>query len=235
MIDQKQRVYFNQVDHRYPHRNAVAPPYAQELELEHIFTTLHPKTGDKILDFGAGSGRVSLYFLKKGFDVLAWDISEQSLNDLKVLYLKNKTTSWGTLTITTTKPKTPVDAIVGADILHHVSMQDYVPLFFHLLAPGGKIVFSEPNAWHLLWYLHYFAQHIPWEIEKGIVACTRKNLMRVCNTSGFRNVSIHEHGFLPTTPLQRFPLLCRWNAFTLARFPLLSLFAFRFIVSAQKL
>ena len=50
--------------------------------------------GGKILDLGCGSGRDSLYFLQKGYDVTAVDASEEmvklssELTKNKTLYLK---------------------------------------------------------------------------------------------------------------------------------------------------
>ena len=60
-----QRTYFDQLAHRYPQPNTVNPPYAQLLELLALESSLKLKPASTIIDFGAGNGRVSLYFLKK--------------------------------------------------------------------------------------------------------------------------------------------------------------------------
>lgn len=226
-----QQIYFDTKDHRYPH--AFNPAYSQRLELEHLERALGqtPKT---ILDFGAGSGRVSIWFLKKGCDVTAVDVSKRSLLDLRDAYLRQKSASWGKLRIATRLPEAKFDAVVGADVLHHVDIREYLPKLTALLVPGGRIAFSEPNAWHIPWYLHWMKEGIPWNIEKGVLQCTMGNLMKIVDLSGLRNVRVVGHGLIPTRLFEVFPPLCAVNARTLGNIPFLRYFAFRFILTAQK-
>ena len=228
-----QRTYFDQLAHRYPQPNTVNPPYAQLLELLALESSLKLKPASTIIDFGAGNGRVSLYFLKKGHNVIAVDISKHSLHALQTIYNEHKTSSWGTLTTHTKLPTILVDAIVGADILHHVSIKEVLPKLIKLLKHEGTLSFSEPNAWHLLWYIHYWLSRIPWDIEKNILQCTYFNLFTLFQNAQFSHVSIIGHGLLPTTPLSAFHTVCNLNV-VMGNFPILRFIAFRYIICGVK-
>ena len=229
-----QQMYFDESPHRHPVENALHPMLYQQLEMEHLENSLAVRPGARLLDFGAGSGRVSFWFLKKGYNVTAVDVSKQSLKDVSNSYNKHKTSTWGELKTFTRIPNAVFDAIVRADVLHHVDILHYLPLFYKALKPGSRIAFSEPNAWHLPWYIHWASVHIPWDIEKGVLQCTPTNLKRSLKRSGFRHVTVEGHGLVPTKLLNPLPSLCRYNALTLGNAPLLSLLAFRYIIVAQQ-
>lgn len=196
-----QAIYFDNPIHRYQH--TLNPPLTQRLEMEHLEKVLGKIPGKTIVDFGAGSGRVTFWFLKKGFNVTAVDVSKQSLIDLQTLYNTRKTSSWGKLTAATALPITKVDAVIGADILHHVDMKEYLPKLYSILKSGGRIAFSEPNAWLLPWYLYLFIRRLPWNIERGILQMSVPNVIRCCQNAKFCNVSISGFPFF------------RWSAFRL--------------------
>ncbi|MDX1615209.1 MAG: methyltransferase domain-containing protein, partial [Candidatus Promineifilaceae bacterium] len=202
-----QRRYFDSKEHRFPVDQLLNLSTAQKKELQDLELVLNmPKTA-KLLDFGAGNGRVSLYFLARGHDVTAVDISPSSLESLRRVYTKSQTKAWGSLKTVAEIPEdaTP-DAIVGADVLHHVNMKDWIDIFYGHLREGGKIAFSEPNCLHLPWYAHYLLSGIPWRVEKGILQCRYGNFQTVLERSGFREFAIRPHGLLPT-PLSS----ARWN------------------------
>ena len=230
-----QRAFFDHEKHRYPTEDILTPKLAQQLEMTHLERALHIPPGSTILDFGAGSGRVTCWFLQRGYNVTAVDISTKSLLSLRQLYQAKRKKSWGKLTTSTTLPSDKrFDGIVGADILHHIDIPTELPKLYRILKPNGAIAFSEPNAWNVLWYLHYAIQRIPWHIEKGILHCTASNLKKQLSRAGFSAIHIDPHGLLPTRLFNTHPTLCRWNAFTLGNAPIFRVFAFRFILSARK-
>lgn len=187
-----QRAYFDEAAHRYP--TPVDPPLAQQLEVEHLERALGSIPGKTVMDFGAGSGRVTFWFLKKGYDVTAVDISPQSLSDLVRHYKQYKQPSWGILLTSSKLPNIRYDAIVGADILHHVDMKEYLPRLYSILKSGGRIAFSEPNAWFLPWYAYIVLRRLPWSIEKGILQITIPKIKQGLERAKFSDISIH--GFL---------------------------------------
>lgn len=228
-----QATYFDDPTHRYQH--ALNPPLAQRLEMEHLEKALGKISGKNILEFGAGSGRVSFWFLKRGFDDTAVDVSPNSLRDLRRLYARKRRASWGSLTTMKQLPTAGAyDLVVGADILHHVEIKTYLPKLYTLLKPGGCIAFSEPNAWHIPWYVHWMREKIPWHIEKGVLQCTRRNLFQQLSLTGFQDIRIIGHGLFPTRFLESMPLLCAFNARVLGNLPITRWFAFRFVIAARK-
>jgi 2-polyprenyl-3-methyl-5-hydroxy-6-metoxy-1,4-benzoquinol methylase len=235
MTPNPQQEYFDNPKNQFPSEQLTKPILSQQLEMGHLLKALHPLSGSTVLDFGAGTGRFSLFFLSKGFDVIAYDISKKSLNVLKKTYFKSKTSAWGNLKTISYIPKNlKIDNIVGGDILHHVSLDAVFPLFFSHLKPNGKVAFSEPNPLNLSWYLVYLAKHIPWEIESGITKCTRRNLFDKLSAYSFVNISFHPHGLLPTRLLNSSKLLSGLNAYYLpALFPLYFI-SYRNIITAQK-
>ena len=231
-----QTKYFDQAKNRYKKKLVINPPLAQLLELSHLESELGLANTSQLLDFGCGSGRVSLYFLSKGYNVIGVDVSKDSLKTIRHIYNLNYKKGWGKLTTFTQIPaKKRVDGIIGADILHHIDIVKTIPLFKRVLRSGGRVAFSEPNAFYPLWYLHYFLSGIPWDIEKGILQCTRHKLLSMFANANFFKVQVTGHGLLPTRFLSWLPSLCRLNALEVGRLPLVNNFAFRFIISATSL
>lgn len=227
-----QREHFDKVTHRFSLEKILSPSLSNKKEIEQIIKLLDLPLGAKIVDFGCGSGRITIPLLKKGYDVLGVDISCESLTSLDQFYKKNRQTGWGKLFLSTTLPlKEKYDAVVGADILHHISISKYSSVFKQILKPKGKILFSEPNAFHLLWYAFIFV-NLDWSIEKGILQCTPIYLNDTFKKSGFDKVRVYGHGFLPTMFFNFFSPLHRFNI-KAGNFPIIKLFAFRNILLAE--
>lgn len=229
-----QRNYFEKNKHRFPIVKILKPRPQHQLEFSHILKQLQLQPPQNILDFGSGSGRISIPLLALGFDIWAVDLSRKSLRDLQKIYKSMKTKSWGKLHVSTSIPESiTFDAIVGADILHHVNIKEYVFKLKKVLKKGGILVFSEPNAWYLPWYLFFLLFH-SWDIEKGILQCSLNNLRKLFDEAGFHNISIEGHGLLPTPIFNRIPTLASFNALFLGNLSIMKYFAFRFIISAKK-
>lgn len=217
-----QAAFFDITSNRFNPELLLNPSPAQRMELMALEKFLKPNS--RLIDFGAGNGRVSLYFLKRGYHVLAVDVSKQSLVQLTSIYQKHKNSSWGKLTTSLSLPKRTADAIVGADILHHITIKEMLPKLKAALKPGGQLVFSEPNALHLPWYLFYFWRRIPWSIEKGILQCNYFTLRKF--------FSIQGHGLLPTPLLSGNTKIAKLNLW-FGNLPIFKLFSFRLIVSTS--
>ena len=83
------------------------------------------RAGDRILDGGCGSGRDSLYFLMKGYDVDAFDPSEEmrkAASEFTGLDVEDLT--WETL-----DRKNLYDAVWASASLYHVSRPDMASCF----------------------------------------------------------------------------------------------------------
>lgn len=231
--NKSQSKFFNDIIHQFPEEKIINPLPQHKLELSQFDKHLKIIPPKLILDFGCGSGRLTIHLLKSGFDVYAVDISTGSLESVKKVYKTYRTESWGKLQTSKTIPdRIKFDAIVGSDILHHVPISDYLKRFYKMLKPRGLLVFTEPNSWHFFWYIYYLL-FVSWEIEKGILNCTIPNLTREFNNAGFTGLKIEGHGILPTPLFNFFPAVSNLNVL-LGNLTPLKYFAFRFIISAKK-
>ncbi len=227
--------FFDKKENRFPQEQLLQPLLAQQIEFTQMMQLLNLPRKSTLIDFGSGSGRTSLYFLRQGYHVIAIDVSEQSLRSLRHVYNTYRTPSWGILKTTTKlSAAKPADGIVGTDVLHHVDMGYLLPQLLSKLKAEGHIVFSEPNAWYLLWYVHFLREHIPWNIERGILQCSWTNIHSALKHSGFSHIRLVGHGLLPTRFLNNSPALCQFNALIMGNLPVLKLFAFRFMICARK-
>jgi 2-polyprenyl-3-methyl-5-hydroxy-6-metoxy-1,4-benzoquinol methylase len=226
--------YFDVKSHQFPVSTIKKPLLSQLLEMEHLKQSLALPNGSKIMDFGCGSGRLSMFFLSQGYHVTAVDISPKSLANLQNTYRQLRLPGWGKLTTSSILPQTAFDGVVGSDILHHVQITNILPKLFKLLKPGGKIAFSEPNALNLFWYFHYFIQGVPWKIESGILQNTSGNLKHALKNSQFTKINIYRHGLFPTKLFNFSSSLCEFNCSKLGNFIFLRSLSYRLIISAQK-
>ncbi len=233
MIDQTaQREHFDTAEHQYAASRSTSTELHTHLELESLVEAIACVPRDKrIVDFGAGSGRCCLYLLRKGFRVEAVDLSEASLAALR---LNAEHLGLPQIQTRTTLPREPyADAIVGTDVLHHVHLDETLEHFSCALVGGGRLSFSEPGAGNLFWYLYLGLYRREWEVEKGIVQCSYRNLTRALRDAGFVNVRVRGFGILPNPLFNWNRALCRLNLW-LGNAPLLRHFAYRYLITAEK-
>lgn len=237
---QEQASFFNTADHQYDLSAIKHPPYHTKQEINHMLRiiTKHSK-GTSVIDFGAGTGRVSIPLLRQGFHVVAVDVSKDSLARLSSI--AHQIGLHERLTVTSSLAKLSVDAIVGADILHHVSIADYTRMFPKHLRPHGILVFSEPNILNISWFFYLPLQALMRGIplvkllkaEKGILQCRHSYIRKQLQQAGFKTIIIYGHGIIP-------PPLCSWSRhlsslnYFLSNLPVLKLFAYRLIIFAEK-
>lgn len=228
-----QRQFFNAPEHLMEECFVLQPSQAQKWEYEQLLAPLksYSQNSTNIFEVGCGSGRVTFELLRRGYNVTAYDISERPLALLHKRYLETKRPSWGALTTTTTLKKKPfADVLIGADILHHVQLASVLPQWVSQIKEGGIALFTEPNAYNPLWYLHFLMQRIPWNVEAGIVQCRPEFLSKIF-LNYFSSCRIEGHGLIPPVIFQPNSKFAKYNATQLAKkFPWV---AFRLQVFAQ--
>ena len=234
IIKDIQRSFFDSSEHQYNQDLILNPPLHCVVEYEYIRTAITapftPGVKMRVADYGAGSGRMTIPSLQAGYQVTAVDISPKSLSNLqkvaKDMNLKN-------LTVAKELPhKETFDAIIGADVLHHVDIDRELPTLYKGIKKGGVIAFSEPSAYNIAWYL-YLPFASSWSVEQGMLQCRAGNLITLCKKHGFKNVKIVGMGLLPTPIFNKWSVLCRLN-YTLGNLPLIKLFAYRYLLVASK-
>ncbi len=227
----QQQKFFNATDNQYAQTLILNPPYHTLLETNALLkqlTNINKKT--MVIDFGAGSGRITIPLLQKGFSVMAVDISNNSLTKIKTLAKKLSLSSLQTSNALPKKKK--AHAIVGADILHHIDLDEQLPAMYDSLEKGGIAAFSEPCAWNPTWHV-YLRIASDWEVEKRMIYCSYFNLKKTFTRHGFRNVKISGLGVLPRPFFNWSQRISRLHD-TVGNMPLLNLFAYRYIISATK-
>lgn len=226
----KQQVFFDDWCHQYNQQRIIRPPLHTRLEIEEILKRIKSRQQGYVLDFGAGSGRLTIPLLQAGYKVHAVDISEVSLKNLKSLADKLQLSALRTSL--SLPPDRQFTCLVGADILHHVNLDEVIPQLWQMLKPGGKVIFSEPCAFNIAWYL-YLPFFSDWLIEKGILQCRYFHLIKKFKQYGFRTVTIQGFGFLPTPLFNWSKTLSILNN-KLGNVSLLKFFAYRFMIEATK-
>jgi 2-polyprenyl-3-methyl-5-hydroxy-6-metoxy-1,4-benzoquinol methylase len=215
----------------YTEEKVLNPPPHVLGELNFIFKLLPKKRNLRLVDFGAGGGRVTIPLLKEGYQVLAVDIDKNALRRLIKTAKKIKKEKY--LKIKSSLPKKEkYDVILGADVLHHIDIKKYFPYFYNHLKKEGKIIFSEPNVFNFSWII-FISLFLNWFEEKGIFQINYFYLIDQLKKSGFKKIKIFGLYFFPPMIFGKNNFLQKINLF-LGNLPLLKLFAFRYVVIAER-
>jgi SAM-dependent methyltransferase len=225
-----QEDFFDIEEHQYAQALVQRPPRHTAREIDAILSRLRRHGGvASVVDFGAGSGRLTIPLLRQRYSVLAVDVSDRSLDNLRRLAQRLR------LPPPPTARRLPrhrrYDAVVGTDILHHVDLDVYLPAIHDTLRAGGRIIFSEPGGCNPTWYI-YLPLTAPWHIEKGVRRCTYLNLRRKLAAHGFGEASVSGLGLLPRPFFNWSKALSALND-ALGNLPLIKLFAYRYIIEAS--
>jgi len=114
------------------------------------------KLGDvknkKILEIGCGAGEASVYFAKKGADVIATDISGKMLQVVKKVAKYHKTELRVKKCYSDKMPfnDSVFDIVYAANLLHHVEIESTIREVFRVLKKGGVFVSWDPLAHNII-------------------------------------------------------------------------------------
>ena len=104
--------------------------------------------GQRLLDFGCGTGFYSLIFARIGYEVFGFDIAPNNIaiaNRLSEKYgLRHKTHFSVSTAETLDYEDEFFDVVTGINILHHVDINSSVAECLRVLKPGGIAMFHEP-------------------------------------------------------------------------------------------
>lgn len=153
---------------------------------------------NRVLEVGAGMGRFSIALKRRGYDILASDLSPVLLGRLREADPTVRTLEADVLALEE-KTAGPFDKIIGFFMLHHLSdLPMALQQLARLLRPGGTATFCEPNAF----YPPYYAQILltsgmTWAAERGIRAMRPGVLRPMLAGAGFSMVDFRGYGYFP--------------------------------------
>lgn len=226
-----QKEHFDLARNQYPTEAILNPPLHTQLELQSVLDKIDGLPVDQqVLDFGAGTGRISIAIAQSGYPVLSVDISETSLN--RLAGVANELGLDSIQTTTVFPDQGDFGAVVGADILHHVDLDDFLPRFHAVLRDGGKAVFSEPGGMNPGWYV-YLSMFYDINVERRIVHCNLYTLRKKFLLHGFRDVRITGVGLLPRPMFKWGQTACELHD-RIGNLPVLRWFAYRYLIEATK-
>lgn len=222
-----QSSYFDEIDHQYSAKKILKPPQHVIEETSRLISKIN--SNSTVLDYGAGSGRLTIPLLSASFVVDAVDISQRSLSNLRSVAKKyfRKLKTFPAIT-----KNTKYNTIVGADILHHVELKQTLLLLKSHLTKTGKVVFSEPNILNPSWFV-YVSLLLDWRAEKNILYNNYYHLKKAFRQTGFSSCGISSLGLLPTPFFNKTPTLAKVN-YWLGNLPILKIFAYRYLIEAFK-
>lgn len=101
--------------------------------------------GLSVLEIGCGTGLFTAEIAVRGHRLTAIDISPELIRLARQRVPDGSVTFMVENAYATSFPDARFDAIVGSSCLHHLDIARALPEFYRLLAPGGRIMFTEPN------------------------------------------------------------------------------------------
>ncbi len=175
----------------------------KEVETFLKFLKVTPKTHPRILEVGAGTGRFAIHLLNKGFQITATEISEESLKEIERQALEIGKRD-NLLTILDPLEEeifsNEFDLVFCVNLLHHVENIDNV--FANMKkASKNRVAIIEPNPLNPLFYIDFYRKG-NWRIEKGILNCSRSELLNLYKENQLKDVRLKRYIMVPNS-LQR--------------------------------
>ena len=169
----------------------------------------------KILDFGCGSGIASIELLKKGFQTVSLDASEEMLKELKARAEKENLKCECIPGDVENLPfgNSSFDAVVCMGVLHHLpDIKKGVENQIRVLKDKGQICIAEPFK-KTPWFS--FIYYVPVNIAKRTVRFLRRNKIETLDDPltvedlGIVLNTLKENGFqVKVTYLAYWPVIC---------------------------
>lgn len=156
---------------------------------------------DQILEVGCGMGKFSFELLKRGYRLTGLDLSPFLLG--KLLEYNNNTFPIDLICsdILEIAPEynERFDTVIGFFTLHHFQqLHSYFQAMARVLKPGGRIIFTEPNAYNPLYYFQiFFKPGMSWKGDKGVAEMHWQNFRKAAEYAGLELKPLYKFGFFP--------------------------------------
>jgi SAM-dependent methyltransferase len=156
---------------------------------------------DRVLELGAGMGRFSLQFAKRGCTLTVVELSP----DLAGV-CREALAPFAGAEVRVADALAPADdlagrfdVVAGFFFLHHLAgLEACFAGARRCLRPGGRFVFVEPNPFNPLYYLQItFTPTMSWKSERGILQMRHRRIAAVAARAGFRDIRTGYYGSVP--------------------------------------
>ena len=166
--------------------------------------------GRTALEIGCGTGLFTERFAATGARIVAVDISPDLLAKAierrlpaEIVRFEQRRAESLDLTEPAFQAWAPkgFDAVIGSSVLHHLDIPAAIDTCRKLLAPGGRMVFAEPNLLNpQVWLERTFRSWFPY-VSRDETAIVRWSLATQLERAGFSNVAMTPFDWLhPATP-----------------------------------
>jgi len=177
---------------------------------------------DLVLEVGCGMGRHTLGIAERGVRIEGLDLSPVLLDRLREFDAGRHDIPLYATDIIDHPPELDgrYDAIIGFFTLHHLhDIPACYTAMARMLKPGGRIVFLEPNAYNLLYYIQIvITPRMTWKGDGGMMLMRRSVIFPAMTQAGLVQPTLERFGFFPPfvtnrpwgrrveSVLERFPL-----------------------------
>lgn len=122
-------------------------PWNSYWQAYRIATDLFQKPGQSLLEFGTGTGQTAVALATVGYEVSAFDISENQIAVCNRQKAQSEFASRLHFSVQRAEkleyPANSFDCVLGIDILHHIEIGPSVREAHRVLKPGGVAIFRE--------------------------------------------------------------------------------------------
>lgn len=201
--ERDKRVHFDEIVMKY---EETRPEWPNDI-FEDIINYSIKEQGNKALEIGAGTGKATVHFLNKGYDVTAVEISNHMAEFLKERFKDNKDFSVLVSTFeNTVLEENNYNLIYAASAFHWVDAEIGCPKVFRLLKNGGIFALLRYNfnyipskgedfyeeiqkAYEKYFFSYYTSQSIS-DIKKMTKKSFEKN-PRILTGYGFEDLNLY--------------------------------------------
>jgi SAM-dependent methyltransferase len=176
-------------------------PYVRR-QVDEMLRTAGIEKHHRIIEVGCGMGRYTLPLLRRGYHNLAGlDLSPFLLDQLRG-YLEGEADIplyCADLIDHPAELDGQFDFVAGFFMLHHLhDLELCFAAMRRMLKPGGRLVFLEPNAYNVSYYLQILlSPRMTWEGDKGVARMRPGVVFPAMRRAGLVNPAVHRFGFLP--------------------------------------
>ncbi len=174
--------------------------------------------GEKVLDVGAGTGRLSIECEKKGAYVYAVDTSKDMLNVLKRKNAKIETSVVDGVELPFSDEM--FDKVVSCDaMVHFHNWKDFIKEHSRVVKKNGYIIYNMVNDDHLK-RISQDKNIRTWYVTGGrgrFASVTRRELEQFCSNNNLELISMYPYGFFVLTAFS-YGLLTRDEMVNLEQF-----------------